>query len=106
MKKSIANVLDKGLEGLQQGKMVETCIALGGDAGEEVAPLLYTAEYLSQTVKAEPSEEFRRSARGRLMARLQQTQPLPAPRHGPHPHKTSARRQTATLATTTGAIFA
>ena len=82
MKKPIANVLDEGLNGLQQGKMVETCIALSGDAGEDIGPLLYTAEYLTQAIKAEPSEEFRRSARGRLMARLQQTQPLPAPRHG------------------------
>jgi len=81
MKKPIANVLDEGVNGLQQGKMVETCIALSGGAGEDVAPLLYTAEYLTQAERAEPSEEFRRSARGRLMARLQQTQPLPAPRH-------------------------
>ena len=85
MKKPLANVLDEGLEGLRQGKMVETCIALYGEAGEEVAPLLYTAEYLAGVPKAEPSEEFRRSARGRLMARLQQTQPLPAPRTKANP---------------------
>jgi hypothetical protein len=84
MKKTIENALDEGLTGLQEGKMVETCIALGGDAGEDIAPLLYTAEYLAEVPKAEPSEEFRRSARGRLMARLQQTRPLPARRRGFH----------------------
>src|SRR4030042_1013905 len=66
----LAKVLDECLARIQEGKSVDVCLAANVEMNDQVEPLLYTGRYISTLPKVQPSEEFRRTAKGRLMARL------------------------------------
>jgi hypothetical protein len=68
----LAKVLDECLARINEGKPIDVCVAASPRLHDEVAPLLYTGHYISTQPKIEPSEEFRRTAKERLMARLQE----------------------------------
>jgi hypothetical protein len=72
----LAKVLDECLDRINEGKPIDVCIAASPRLHDKVAPLLYTGYYMSTLPKVQPSEEFRRTAKGRLMARLQEEEKL------------------------------
>ncbi|MCK4273855.1 MAG: FecR domain-containing protein, partial [Dehalococcoidales bacterium] len=68
----LAKILDECLARISEGKAVDVCVAGNVDIQRDLEPLLYTGLYVSTALKVKPSEEFRRTAKGRLMARLQE----------------------------------
>jgi hypothetical protein len=68
----LAKILDECLTRVSEGKAIDVCMAVNPDIRTQLEPLLHTGLYVSTALKAQPSEEFRRTAKGRLMARLQE----------------------------------
>lgn len=66
----LAEALDKCLARMQEGKSVDVCLAQNEGMHDRVEPLLYTGHFISTLPKVQPDEEFRRTAKGHLMARL------------------------------------
>jgi hypothetical protein len=66
----LAKALDECLARMREGNSVDICLAANTEMHEQVEPLMYTGQFISSLPKVEPSEEFRRTAKGRLMARL------------------------------------
>jgi len=66
----LAKALDECLARMREGKSVDICLAANTEMHEQVEPLLYTGQFIASLPKVEPSEEYRRTAKGRLMARL------------------------------------
>jgi hypothetical protein len=66
----LATILDECLARMQEGKPIDVCLASNDEEYDYLAPLLYAGHYISSLPKVQPSEEFRRTAKGRLMARL------------------------------------
>jgi hypothetical protein len=74
----LAKALDECLDSINEGKPIDVCVAASPRLHDKVAPLLYTGHYISTVPKVEASEEFRRTAKGRLIARLQEEERLTA----------------------------
>lgn len=65
----LAKILDECLARISEGKTVDVCVA-GNPDMPELEHLLYTGLFVNTVPGVRPSEEFRRTAKGRLMARL------------------------------------
>ena len=67
----IAGALDACLARINRGEAMAACLPDYAGVREELEPLLATALSLSSLRPVSPADDFRRAARGRLMARLQ-----------------------------------
>jgi hypothetical protein len=72
----LAKALDECLDRISEGKPIDVCVAASPRLHDKVAPLLYTGHYISTVPKVKASEEFRRAAKERLIARLQEEERL------------------------------
>jgi len=72
MKKNLDKVLDECLDRIGKGEAAEDCLTDYPEMQEELEPLLTAATAISSLPEFTPSDEFRKAARGRLMAKLQQ----------------------------------
>ena len=70
MEPKLAAVLDECLKRISEGATIDVCMAEHEDMRRELEPLLYTSQFVSNMPKSQPPEEFRKTARGRLMARI------------------------------------
>ena len=77
MSAELLEVLDECLEQIDNGETVESCLAEYPLLWEQLEPLLTTALSLSSLPEVLPSDEFRRSSKARLLARISQ-QPVRA----------------------------
>jgi hypothetical protein len=68
----LAKVVDEIFSKINEGKPIDVCIATSPRLHDKVVPLLYTGYYISTLPKIQPSGEFLMTAKGRLMARLQE----------------------------------
>jgi hypothetical protein len=67
----LAKVLDECLKKIGEGKPIDVCVAAGSRLHDKVEPLLFTGHYISTLARVQPSSEFRRTAKDRLITRLQ-----------------------------------
>ena len=68
MEPELAKILDDCIDRINDDSSVEVCLAYHPQIRKELEPLLYTCKAISETVKVQPSAEFRKTANGRLMA--------------------------------------
>jgi len=76
MKANLSKALDECIALVNSGESIDTCLAKYADIRQQIEPLLRTALFVSKAPKAAPSEEFRKTYKGRLMARLRQEEAL------------------------------
>ena len=72
MGNKLAKILDECIARISGGETVETCLARYARMRGQLEPLLNTALSISAAPKVVASDEFRRTSKGRLMARLHQ----------------------------------
>jgi hypothetical protein len=72
MNAKLLEILDECLEQIQSGETVESCLAEYPHLWEQLEPLLTTALSISALPKISPSDEFIRTSKARLMARIRQ----------------------------------
>ncbi|MFC2020117.1 FecR domain-containing protein, partial [Chloroflexota bacterium] len=72
MRAKLSRVLDECIERIGKGESLEACLAEYPDLRERLEPLLHIALSVSALPKAEPSKEFRKASKARLMARIRQ----------------------------------
>ncbi|MFQ5997308.1 MAG: FecR domain-containing protein, partial [Dehalococcoidales bacterium] len=72
MNAKLLEILDECLEQIQSGERIESCLAEYPHLWEQLEPLLTTAWSISALPKVSPSDEFRRIAKARLLARIRQ----------------------------------
>ena len=72
MGSKLEKVVDECIERIRKGEAIENCLAQYAHIREQLEPLLRIALSVTAAPIIGPSEEFRRAAKGRLMARLYQ----------------------------------
>jgi len=72
MKTDVSKALDECIARVNGGESIEACLDQYADMREQIEPLLRAGLFISTTPKAVPSDEFRKTCKGRLMARLRQ----------------------------------
>ena len=83
MKNKLAKAIDECIARVNSGEPVEACLDEYAAMRPQIEPLLRAALVISKAPKAAPSAEFRKTYKGRLMARLSQEAVRPAAeKHG------------------------
>ncbi len=72
MRPELSKVLDECIERIRKGETVESCLAEYPNLRKQIKPLLDTALSISGIPQVSPSDEFRKTSKARLMARLRQ----------------------------------
>jgi hypothetical protein len=72
MKNDVAKSLDDCLKRIKNGETMEECLAAYPSLKGQIEPLLRSAQVISYLPKMEISEQYRETAAGRLMSRIQQ----------------------------------
>jgi len=70
MEPELAKILDECIDRINDTTSIEVCLAYHPKIRKELEPLLYTSKAISDTARIQPSEEFRKTAKGRLMTRI------------------------------------
>ena len=70
MEPELAKILDDCIDKINDTTSIEVCLAYHPQIRKELEPLLYTSKAISGTEVIQPTEEFRKTAKGRLMARI------------------------------------
>jgi hypothetical protein len=70
MESELAKILDDCIDKINDASSIEVCLAYHPEMRKDLEPLLYTTKAISEVDRVKPSEEFRKSAKGRLMARI------------------------------------
>lgn len=68
----LARVLDECFVRTSKGESIDACLSDYANVREQLEPLLHTAMSIASMPKVVPSDNFRKTAKGRLMARLHQ----------------------------------
>jgi hypothetical protein len=70
MEPELAKILDDCIDRINDDSSIEVCLAYHPQIRKELEPLLYTSKTIFDAGRIKPSEEFRKTAKGRLMARI------------------------------------
>ena len=70
MRAKLSKAFDESLARIKKRESVKTCLAEYPHLRRQLVPLLYTGLFIGTIPKALPSDDFRKTSKARLMARL------------------------------------